>query len=69
MSNLINRTAGKNMHFYDIHFKPLHQSKCCGVLVNNRDDANIFVFEDKYISTNKTLGHALMEFFGGLCHV
>ena len=29
----------------DIHFKPLHQSKCCGDLIENRTDASICVLE------------------------
>ena len=32
---------------YDSHYKPLHQTKCCGVLIDNRDDAPIFVLDDK----------------------
>ena len=37
----------KNHAFvYDSHYKPLHQTKCCGVLIDNRADAHIF-FEDK----------------------
>ena len=29
--------------FYDSHFKPLHQSKCCGGLIYNRYDSPICV--------------------------
>ena len=28
----------KHALFYDIHFKPLHQSKCCGGIIDNRSD-------------------------------
>ena len=28
---------------YDSHYKPLHQTKCCGVLIDNRADAPICV--------------------------
>ena len=55
--------------FYESHFKPLHQTKCCGVLINNRSDAPIFVLEDKERESKKKLDHALKEFFGGKCHV
>ena len=37
----------KHAFIYDIHFKPLHQTKCCGVLIDNRSDAPICVLEDK----------------------
>ena len=36
----------KHEFFYDSHFKPLHQTKCCGVLVDNRAGAPICVLED-----------------------
>ena len=58
-----------NVFVYDSHFKPLHQTKCCGVLIDNGDDAPIFVLEDKYRETKKKLRHSLKEFSGGLCHV
>ena len=32
---------------YDSHYKPLHQTKCCEVLIENRADAHIFVLEEK----------------------
>ena len=38
----------KHAFVYDIRFKPLHQTKCCGVLIDNRADAHIFVLEDRY---------------------
>ena len=57
----------KHDFIYDSHFKPLHQTKCCGVLIDNRADAPICVLEDK--DRGKKMRHALKEFFGGLCHV
>ena len=60
---------GKHAFIYDSHFKPLHQLKCCGTLIDNRDDAPICVLEDKDRATNKKSRHALIELFGGLCHV
>ena len=38
----------KHAFVYDSHFKLLHQTKCCGVLIGNRDDAPICVLEEKY---------------------
>ena len=69
MSYLMNKTAGKHVFFYDSHFKPLHKSKCCGNLIDNRDDAPICVLEDKDRATNKKMRHDLIEFFGGVSHV
>ena len=37
----------KHSFVYDSHFKPLHQTKFCGVLIDNKADAPIFVLEDK----------------------
>ena len=37
----------KHAFVYDSHFKPLHQTKCCGVLIDNRADAPVCVLEDK----------------------
>ena len=46
----------KNHEFvYDSHFKPLHQTKCCGVLIDNRADAPICFLEYKYIESKKQL--------------
>ena len=59
----------KHAFVYDSHFKPLHQSKCCGVLIDNRADAPICVFEDKDIESKKNLKHALKGSFVGMCHV
>ena len=49
----------KHAFVYDSHFKPLHQTKRCGVLIDNRSDAHICVLEDKDIETKKNLRHAL----------
>ena len=54
---------------YDSHFKPLHQSKCCGDLIDNRDDAPILVLEDNDKDTKLNLRHALKRIFGGQCIV
>ena len=59
----------KNAFVYDSNFKPLHQTKCCGVLIDNRDDAHICVLEDKDGEPKKKLDDALKELFGGKCHV
>ena len=37
----------KHAFVYDSNFKPLHQSKGCGALIDNRSDAPICVLEDK----------------------
>ena len=59
MSNLTNKSVGKTCIFYDIHFKPLHQSKRCGAIIDNRDYAHICVLEDREINTKLNLRHAL----------
>ena len=59
----------KHAFVYDSHCKPLHQTKCCGVLIDNRADAPICVFEDKDRESKKHVDHSLKEFFGGKCHV
>ena len=69
MSKMLNATCGKSMHFYDSHYKPLHQTKCCGVLIYNRADEPIFVLEYKDRASKKQLDHSLKQFFGGKCHV
>ena len=43
----------KHAFVYDSHFKPLHQTKCCGVLIDNRADAPICVLEDKERESKK----------------
>ena len=43
----------KHAFVYDSHFKHLHQSGCCGVLIDNIADAPICVLEDKYRATKK----------------
>ena len=59
----------KHAFVYDSHYKPLHKTEFCGVLIDNRADAPIFVLEDKDRESNKQLDHALKEFFGGKFHV
>ena len=60
----------KNHAFvYDSHYKPLHQTECCGVLLDNRADAPICVLEDNDIASKKDLHLALRQFFEGRCHV
>ena len=59
----------KHSFVYDRNFRPLHKTKCCEVIIDNRSDAPIFVLEDKDRESNKKFDHALKEFFGGLCHV
>ena len=54
---------------YDSHYKPLHQTKCCGVLIDNRADAPFCVLKGIDRASKKQLDHALKEFFGGKCHV
>ena len=58
----------KREFVYESHYKPMHQTKCCGVLIDNRADAPICVLEDKYRESKKQLDHALKELFGGKYH-
>ena len=37
----------KHAFVFDSHFKPLHQSKYCGAIIDNRADTPICVLEDK----------------------
>ena len=53
---------------YDSYFKPLHQWKYCGDLINNIKYAPICVPEDKYRGTKINLRHALNVFWG-ICTV
>ena len=55
----------KHEFVYESNFKPFHQSQCCGDLIDNRDDAPIFVLEDNDKETKLNLRHALKDFFGG----
>ena len=50
---------------YDSHFKPLHQSKCFGDIIDNIYDAPILVLEDKERETDLNLRHDLKVLFGG----
>ena len=56
----------KHEFFYDSHFKPLHQSKCCGALIDNRAGAPTLVFEDRDREKNINFRFSLKELFGGL---
>ena len=49
----------KHEFIYYSNFKPLHQSKCCGNLIDNRADAPICDLEDKYRDKNLNLRYAL----------
>ena len=62
-------SAVVNALVYDSNYKPLHQTKCCGVLIDNRADTPIYVLEDNYRESNKQLDHALKELFGGKLYV
>ena len=53
----------KHAFVYDSHYKPLHKTECCGVLIDNRADAPICVLEDTDRATKKDLHYALKEFF------
>ena len=57
----------KHAFVYYSHFKPLHESKYCVYLIDNREDAHICVMEDKEKKLN--LMHALNVFLGVLCTV
>ena len=49
----------KHEFVYDSHFKPLHQTKCCWVLIDNRADAPICVFGGKRQRIKEKLKHVL----------
>ena len=68
MSNLINISVGQNKLFLS-QFKPYHQSKSCGGIIDNRAGAPICVLEDKDREKKLNLIHAFNKIFGGLCHV
>ena len=59
----------KHEFVYDSHYKPLHKSECCGVLIDNRAGAPICVLEDNDRASKKDLHLALRHFFEGRCHV
>ena len=59
----------KHAFVYDSNYIPLHQTECCGVLIDNRADAPIFVLEDNDRAETKNLYHALKQLFEGRCHV
>ena len=54
--------SGRQKRFFYSNFKPLHQSKCCGALIDNRSDAPICVLEDKEGEKNLNLIHARKMF-------
>ena len=58
----------KHVFFYS-NFKPFHQSKYYGAIIDNRADAPIFVLEDNDRETKLNFKYALKTFFGGLCNV
>ena len=43
----------KHAFVYDSHYKPLHRTDFCGVLIDNRDDAPICVLENKDRATKQ----------------
>ena len=59
----------KHAFVYESHYIPLHQTECCGVLIDNRADAPICVLEDKDRTKNSDLDLALRQFFEVRCHV
>ena len=59
MSNMMNTSFGQNMNFNDNHFRPLHQSKYCGGLIDNIADAPICVLNYKDRDKNLNLRYAL----------
>ena len=59
----------KHEFVYDSHFKPLHQSKCCGAINDNRADTPICVLEKNYRDTRFNLRHELKIFLGRQCTV
>ena len=59
----------KHAFVYDSHYKPLHKTECCGVLIDNRYDEPIFFLEDNERASKRDLHLALIQFFEGRCHV
>ena len=58
----------KHSFVYGSHYKPLHQTECCGALIDNRSDATICVLENKE-RAGKNMDYALQQFFEGKFHV
>ena len=54
----------KHAFIFDSHLKPLHQSNCCGDIIDNRADEPIFVLEDKEREININFRYALKYIFG-----
>ena len=59
----------KHAFVYESHFKPLHQPKYCGAIIDNRADAPICAMEDNDREKNLKLKHSLKHLFDGLCTV
>ena len=49
----------KQTFIYDSHFKPSHQPKYCGALIDNREDALIYYLNDNDRETNLNLKNLL----------
>ena len=59
--DLMNICVRQTYIFYDSHFKPLNQLKCCGDLIDNRSNEPICVLAYKKIYNKIKLIHALKE--------
>ena len=53
----------KHAFVYDSHYKPLHKTECCWVLIDNRSDAPICVLEDNYRASKRKMDLAIRQFF------
>ena len=51
----------QNIHFYDSHFKSLHQPKFCGHIIDNRAYAPNYVLADYERESKKHLLKALQN--------
>ena len=49
----------KHAFIYNSHYKLLHKTECCGVLIDNRADAPISVLEDNDRASKRYLDSAL----------
>ena len=59
----------KHVFVYDSHYKPLHKTECCGVLIYNRADEPICVLEDNDRASKRDLDLSPRQLFEGRCHV
>ena len=58
----MNTSVGKKVYlFFDGHFKPFHQSKCCGDLIDNRTDEPIYVLDDDDRESKNSLKNSLKQ--------